>query len=209
MATTSIPAAATSSDGRNARGERTRTAIADAMLALFEEGDLRPTAPRVAERAGVSLRSVFQHFQDMEAVNAAVANRQIQRVMASARFIARDGALEGRIRAFVAERARQHDEIAPVRRAGLLIEPFSPEIAGRLRWARNRGAVEVGKVFRIELDAMPAAVRREVAEAITMAASWQAWETLRAHQGLSAVQAQRVLRRTIGALLVSPPEAAR
>lgn len=203
MATTTTPPAP-ATDGRTARAERTRTAIADAMLALFEDGDLRPTAPRVAERAGVSLRSVFQHFEDMEAVSAAVADRQIQRVMAAARFIPRDGALDERIHAFASERARQHEAIAPVRRAALLNEPFSPEIAGRLRWARNLGAIEVRKVFRIELEAMPAAGRREVAEAITMASSWPAWEALRAHQSLSAAQAQRVLRRTIAALLRQP-----
>jgi AcrR family transcriptional regulator len=171
------------------------------MLALFEEGDLRPTAPRVAERAGVSLRSVFQHFEDMEAINAAVAERQIERVMSSARFIPRDGPLPDRIHTFVAERARQHEQITPVRRAGLLIEPFSEVIAARLRWARNLGAVEVRKVFRIELDALAASERRDAAEAITVASSWQAWEVMRAHQNLSAAQAQRVLRRSIAALL--------
>lgn len=193
-------------DGRTARAERTRAKIADAMLSLFEDGDLRPTAPRVAERAGVSLRSVFQHFEDMEAVNAAVADRQIERVMSAARFIPRDGALAGRLRAFVAERARQHEQITPVRRAGLLMEPFSEVIAARLRWARNLGAIEVRKVFRIELEALVTTERRDTAEAVTMAASWQAWETLRTHQGLSAAAAQRVLRRTIEALLTPPME---
>ena len=36
------------------------------MRELHAEGDLRPTAPRVAERAGVSLRTVWQQFADME-----------------------------------------------------------------------------------------------------------------------------------------------
>ena len=44
-------------DGRLGRGTRARTAVVDALLDLIEEGDLRPTAPRIAERAGVSLRS--------------------------------------------------------------------------------------------------------------------------------------------------------
>jgi TetR/AcrR family transcriptional regulator, regulator of autoinduction and epiphytic fitness len=188
-------------DGRTARAERTRTAIADAMLALFEEGDLRPTAPRVAERAGVSLRSVFQHFQDMEAVHAAVADRQIARMMSEAQFIDRDGPLDVRIKEFVAERARLHETVSPVRRAALLAEPFSPEIAGRLRWVRERGGIEARKVFRRELDRLPAADRRDVLEAVTMASSWSAWETLRAHQDLSVAQARRVMARTVTALL--------
>ena len=31
-------------DGRTARGQRTRSAVVDALLALQEEGDLEPTA---------------------------------------------------------------------------------------------------------------------------------------------------------------------
>ncbi len=38
------------------------------MRALHSEGELRPTAPRIAERAGVSLRTVWQQFADMEAL---------------------------------------------------------------------------------------------------------------------------------------------
>ena len=43
-------------DGRTARSERTRTAIVDAHLQLIREGDLRPTAEKIAKQAGVSLR---------------------------------------------------------------------------------------------------------------------------------------------------------
>src|SRR5918999_531322 len=67
-------------DGRTARAVRTRNAIVDATIALVEEGDLRPTAPRVAERAEVSVRSVFQHFDDLDSLYAAVAERLYQRV---------------------------------------------------------------------------------------------------------------------------------
>jgi len=203
MKTAPLPAppAVAPTDGRSARRERTRTAIADAMLALIEDGDLRPTAPRVAERAGVSLRSVFQHFEDMEAIYALVAERQIERMLATARFIPREGHLEDRIRIFVAERARLHEAVAPVRRAALLIEPFSPGIGDRLRWVRDLGGIEVAKVFRLELARLPSRDRRDALEALTAAASWSAWEALRAHQGLSATQAERVVRRMVEALL--------
>src|SRR5690606_9711476 len=67
-------------DGRSARAARTRQSIIDACLALVEEGDLQPTTPRVAERAGVSVRSVFQHFDDIEGLFAAVADRVLERL---------------------------------------------------------------------------------------------------------------------------------
>ena len=68
-------------DGRTARSQRTRSAIVAACIELVEEGDLRPTAPRVAERAGVSVRSVFQHFDDLEGLFAAVGDRVLERLL--------------------------------------------------------------------------------------------------------------------------------
>src|SRR5687768_11953208 len=67
-------------DGRTRRAQRTRAAIVDACIGLVEDGDLRPTAPRIAERAGVSVRSVFQHFVDLESLFAAVADRWVERL---------------------------------------------------------------------------------------------------------------------------------
>ena len=63
-------------DGRVQRGERNRAAIVDALLSLLEDGVLRPSARQVAERAGVSLRAVFQHFDDMESLYAEWVRRQ-------------------------------------------------------------------------------------------------------------------------------------
>src|SRR5947209_19642262 len=67
-----------SSDGRAARSKRTRRAIVDAMRALHHEGDLRPTAPRVAERAGVSVRTVWQHFDDLETLLVEAGRRDLE-----------------------------------------------------------------------------------------------------------------------------------
>ena len=41
-------------DGRVARANRTRIAVVDALLQLIDEGDLRPTAARIAEQAAVA-----------------------------------------------------------------------------------------------------------------------------------------------------------
>lgn len=193
-------------DGRTARAARTRTAIADATLSLLEEGVLQPTAPQVAERAGVSLRSVFQHFADMEGLYSSVAARQIERVMASVTRIPRDGPLHVRIAAFVAERARLHEAVTPVRRAALLVEPFSETIAARLGETRRRGRREVERVFGLELATLSVSDRREITEALTVVSSWSAWEALRVHQGLSVPAASRVMARALTALLASPNE---
>lgn len=188
-------------DGRNERGERTRDAVVDAMLGLIEDGDLRPTAPRVAERAGVALRTVFHHFDDMEALLSAAAERQIARHLETLPVIPADAPLDDRIEMLVASRARSLEAIAPVRRAALLWEPFSDVVASRLRAIRERGRAEVLRVFAPELARLGPADRRDAVEALTVASSWSTWEALRRHQGLSPAQARRVMKRTIAALL--------
>jgi len=59
-------------DGRQQRSERSKTAILNAALALVDEGILAPTAKQIAAEAGVGLRSFFRHFEDMEALYAAI-----------------------------------------------------------------------------------------------------------------------------------------
>lgn len=53
-------------DGRRARSESSRSKIVAAMLELVRSGDHSPQAARVAELAGVAVRSVFRHFADMD-----------------------------------------------------------------------------------------------------------------------------------------------
>src|SRR5262244_3920643 len=106
MAVSTLPLVAPHEmDGRIARGARARAAIVDALLELIEAGELRPSAARVAERAGVSLRSVFQHFKDVESLFAALADRQIERLAPLAGRVAAAGPLSKRLDAFVATRA--------------------------------------------------------------------------------------------------------
>ncbi len=191
----------TTLDGRLARSERARAAIVDALLDLISAGDLRPSAARIAERAGVSLRSVFQHFSDVESLFAAAADRQTARVAKLIGTVRVDGPFAARLDAFVEQRARLLETVAPVRRAALLLEPFSGEIGSRLRAFRALKAGEVRRVFATELARRPPASRRTVAAALVAASSFDFWHALRVHQGMSRAQSRRVMRQTLAALL--------
>jgi len=57
------------SDGRRQRSQRSRQKILEAMWALMLDGDMDPSAADIAEKAGVGLRSVFRHFEDMDAIH--------------------------------------------------------------------------------------------------------------------------------------------
>src|SRR5829696_2212104 len=145
-------AAKGSRDGRTVRAERTRQALVDALLALLYEGQLQPTAERISERAGVSERSLFQHFADREALYQAVAVQQYERIVPTLEPIDVSLPLPERIDAFVAQRARLLETVTPVRRAALLLEPESEVVSGWLHRARRQKAREVERVFRPELE---------------------------------------------------------
>ena len=189
-------------DGRTARGHRTRTAVVDALLALLHEGDLRPTAPRIAERAGVSLRSIFQHFSDLETLFAAAGRRHLAQVQEMLEPLPdRDLPLAERIEVFAAQRARLLEFIAPVARAASIQEPFSSQLQSNREFAVTASRREIEKVFAPELDALGGDERGDVLVALDIAASSPAWEQLRVWSGLDVDAARRVLVRTITALV--------
>jgi TetR/AcrR family transcriptional regulator of autoinduction and epiphytic fitness len=188
-------------DGRTVRAERTRQALVEALLGLLDEGQPRPTAAEIAGRAGVSERSVFQHFPDREALLEAVAREQYQRVVPTLVPVDSSLPLAERIEQFVQQRSRLYERIGGVRRAGLLIEHESTSVAGWIDTARQQKAAEVERVFRRELDDTRPDEREPLRSALVMVCSWTAWDSWRTHQKLSVARARAALTAAIRALL--------
>ncbi len=188
-------------DGRTVRAERTRQALVEALIGLLDEGTLTPTAAAIAARAGVSERSVFQHFPDREALLEAVAREQYARIVPT--LIPVDSSLPFPERAdqFADQRARLYEQIAGVRRAALLIEHESPSVAGWLTTARQAKAAEAARVFRRELDSVPGDERESLRAALIALCSWPAWDGWRTHQGLSVARARAAMETGVAALL--------
>ena len=188
-------------DGRAARSERTRTAVVDALLDLIDEGTLQPTAQEVAARAGVSPRIVYFHFEDHARLFAAAAARQSERIMADVRVIPAGGPLDERLDAFVALRARLYQRAFNTRRAARLYEHTAPLVAGSLRFIRAAKREEAERVFGHELAALSPSLRRDRAHALGAVTSFNTWESLRGHAGLTVEDARRVWRQIIAAVL--------
>ncbi len=188
-------------DGRLARSARTRHAVVDALLDLLGEGDLRPTAARIAERAGISLRLVFHHFDDLEAIYSELADRQAERVKPLTVPIPVALPLARRIEEFSAQRGRLLETLSPVRRAAVLMEPFRPALAKRLKHARDLTRTAAIAAFAPELSKLAADEKRATIAALDVVTSWVGWEQMRRHQGLSETEARSVMATTIRALL--------
>ena len=188
-------------DGRTARGQRTRSTVVDALLALQEEGDLSPTAQQVAERAGVALRTVFGHFSDMETLWAEAGQRHLAKLAGLAEPIDPTLPLDERVERFCRSRGRVLEALLPVMRATRLREPTSPQLLRNREVYVKAGDVEVADVFAQELDELDEVSRRRRLDALYLASSGPAWESLRHDRGLSPEEATAVVQRLVTAVL--------
>jgi AcrR family transcriptional regulator len=189
-------------DGRAARSHRTRRAILDAMRSLHAEGDLRPTVPRIAARAGVSLRTVWQQFADREAllIEAVRRDREIQRSLVSR--IDPGQPLAARVDAFIAQRTRVLEEMTPTWRAARVHQPFSDQLQHDRKRRNSGGRSEIEQVFAPELTRLAAQQRARLVDALHAISLWSFWETLRTDLELSPLGAREILNSTFTALLV-------
>jgi TetR/AcrR family transcriptional regulator of autoinduction and epiphytic fitness len=187
-------------DGRTARAIRTRRAVVDAMLAMLAEGDLRPSAERIAERAGVSLRALWTNFTDLETLYAAVGQRQLEQQAELARRINPRLPLEARVAALCRQRAQVLEFLAPGARAAQLREPFSAQLRANRARQYQIARDELEKLFAAELAAAGGGAE-ELLNALTAATTWPAWTALRDDLGLSVAAARQVMARTVHALL--------
>lgn len=56
-------------DGRRQRSKRSKEKILKAMWELMLDGDMDPSPAKIAKKAGVGLRSVFRHFEDIDTLH--------------------------------------------------------------------------------------------------------------------------------------------
>ena len=194
-------AATSLTDGRSARAARTRDAVVEALLSLLDDGNFRPTARQVAERAGVSLRSVYVHFDDLEDLFTAATHRHFERVRDLIERIPDQGPLDKRLDLFTRQRARIHEASGQVRRAAVLQEPFSPALAEVLALARKLSRAEIELVFGQELDGRTGAERERLVIELDMLASASVWEVLRLQYDQSADAAREIVAGTLRACL--------
>ncbi|MFG2101285.1 TetR/AcrR family transcriptional regulator [Micromonospora echinaurantiaca] len=187
-------------DGRTARAERTRAAIVEAHLALISEGDLRPTGERIAERAGISLRTLWTNFKDMETLFEASGAEVLRQQDAAYRPISPTLPLAKRVDAYCRQRARLLQLVAPSARAAQMREPVSAQLHRNRLKHIDRVRDEVEQLFAAELtQAGPG--REQLVHALVAVSMWPAWSMLRDGLGLGVDQARAVMARTVGALL--------
>src|SRR5579875_3018615 len=105
-------------DGRRLRRQTNRELVLDSLDELYAEGDYAPGAARIAERAGLSPRSLFRYFADMDDLYHAGIDRAMERARPLMAIpVGPDASLDDRIDALVTCRAALYEAIAPAARA--------------------------------------------------------------------------------------------
>ena len=186
-------------DSRAARSARTRRAIVDAMRALHDDGELRPTAPRIAERAGVSVRTVWQHFDDLETLMVEAGRRDLEIASGFVEEIDADLPVRERISALVDQRARMYEAMAPPWRAARLHAPFSAQIRANRDRMMDLARAQVAELFASEIAGCDDA--DTLLDALVVATGWATWESLRTDIHLDVEAARKALALWLSRLL--------
>jgi AcrR family transcriptional regulator len=194
-------------DGRRLRAERNRDSVVEAVLSIIKEqgGGPLPGAGDVAIRAGVSERTVFRHFADLDSLFLAAATHQ--RPTLTTYLAPRPDApeLDKRITALVRLRSKLYEEIAPVRRVALRLVAGHASLGEQMNEAYRAARLQIGAVFAPELGRAGRA-KATVLDELDLLLGWAAWDTLRTNQGCSPDRARKLVTELVTAVL-TPYEA--
>jgi AcrR family transcriptional regulator len=184
-------------DGRRLRRANNRQAVLDAMATLFEDGNLQPSTAEIAAKAGISPRSLFRYFDDLDDLHRATIDRQVTAALpllvlpldAGAPTLDKiDGLVQGRI--------RLHQAVAPAARAARASAHRRPIVAAQVRDARAYLRRQVARLFAPELEMRPFLL-----DAVDALCSFETYDLMHSAHGSSEEQIVETLIAALRALL--------
>jgi AcrR family transcriptional regulator len=194
-------------DGRRARRDRNREAVVDALLTLYRSGNLDPSSAEIAEEAGLSPRSVFRYFDDIDDLCRAAIARQQERILPATILAAEPGdPFADRVAALVAARLEVFALMGPVGVVARLKSPFLTIVADELALARSFFRGQIEHLFAVELAAMGPQRAASMLAAADLLLSFEAHELLRTDRCLDAAERTTVLTDSLTALLAPEQE---
>lgn len=183
-------------DGRHARRSASRDRITRAFLEFVREGVTEPAAQAVAERAGVSVRTVFRCFQDMESLYQALADAVRAEFLPRAVLDLNTSDRLERLERLLANRASMFSEMEPYRLAAESYRDRYPSFDDDSRFLIAK------ECERLEVAVNPdGAVDAETFAALNAVTGFGFWRRLRIDLGLSRAEAARVMALTARAVL--------
>lgn len=193
--------------GRGDRVARTRESIVASALALAAAGQVAPIVRDIAQMAGVSARTVFQHFADTAELYVAVLGRVLAALVGEAPEIAAAGPVETRIASMINQCADRYEQLRPMWTFVETLQRRSPEAADMISQIYSTNTAQLSQAFAPELAALPVESRQRTLTALALAIAPESWVVLRQRLGLSVDQARDELGFVVQSVFVT--EAAR
>jgi AcrR family transcriptional regulator len=180
--------------GRGDRVARTREAIIASALALALAGEVAPIVRDIAKMAGVSARTVFQHFSDTAELYVAVLGRTLAAVVGEAPAPGSTGPIDERVGTIINQCSDRCERLLPMWTFVETLQRRSSEAADMVvqMYAANR--MQLSHWFDRELTALPPEARERTLNALAMALAPESWVVLRQRLGLTVDQARDELR---------------
>jgi AcrR family transcriptional regulator len=131
-------------DGRTLRRTRNRTAVIAALLDIIREGNLRPGASEIADRAGVSHRSIFRYFDDLDDLVRTAIDHAFEQAgpMAEIPDVG-SGSLDERMTRFVDARLALFESVDGTMQLARMRAPSIPSI--------DEGIAEIAVLFKKQI----------------------------------------------------------
>lgn len=189
-------------DGRTARRQRNKDAVLDALIELAKEGNDEPPIEVIAERAGVSYRSVYRYFDDRTDLMLSA----ITRIMGDLWPIfdvehLGEGPLDARIERLISARLDAYHRLAPLTRSAVRRRVNEPAVAEGYERVRAFLREQLATQFGPELATLPDTEHHEVVAALDTMFQFEALDYLATHDEMDDEALTRVLTRHVRAHL--------
>ncbi|MBS0518639.1 MAG: TetR/AcrR family transcriptional regulator [Proteobacteria bacterium] len=201
----SMPAKSPRIDGRRLRSERTKQLIIEAFLALVREDPKMPTANQIAERAGYSVRSVFERFPDLNALHVAATDYGLAQAAALAPARDVNGDRATRLRSQVETRAGTCERGVALWRVLTGVQEESEDLKKRVQRAREVTIARLELMYRPELSTLSDNEKRDLLIALEALTDMESWARMREHYGLTVEEAREAWMYAIERLLPPTP----
>jgi AcrR family transcriptional regulator len=204
---TVAPSSQVNPTGRGDRVARTRDAIIGSALALALAGEVAPIVRDIAKMAGVSARTVFQHFADTAELYVAVLTRVMTGTFGEMPDLDLGWSVDQRLSAIIDRYADRGESLLPMWTFVETLQRRSTEASDMIVQMYNANRLQLATWFERELSALPAESRERTLNALAMALAPESWVVLRQRLGLGVEQAREELGFVSRAIFNGAPRA--
>lgn len=176
--------------GRGDRVARTREAIIASALALALAGEVAPIVRDIAKMAGVSARTVFQHFSDTAELYVAVLGRVLAAIVGDVPDAGLSWPVDERIAMIINQCSERCERLLPMWTFVETLQRRSTDAAGMVVVMYSTNRMQLARWFDRELTTLSPEARERTLNALAMAHAPESWVVLRHRLGLTVEQAR-------------------